>query len=120
MKRNFVLVITGLCVLVAGPAAAQMPPRGGDGLVRIQSNISFFLPAPTGEGEEAQKGRDRARRIVYEMAARECDLLRETLAKDCRLESVNANINTNRADYGRQQIEGYGVNGSMSLQITLK
>jgi hypothetical protein len=51
------------------------------------------------------------------LAARECDLLREILAKECRLESVNTNINR---QWGRQQQEGYNVSGSMSLQITLK
>ena len=90
-----------------------------EGLVRVQSNINFFIEGPTGEGEEGQKLRDRARRIVYEMAAHECDLLREVLAKDCRMESVNNNINTNR-QFGQQQQEGYTVNGSMSFQISLK
>jgi hypothetical protein len=65
----------------------------------------------------AQKLRDRARRMVYEMAAHECDLLREVLAKDCRMESVNSNIT--RQQYGQQQ-EGFSVNGSMSFQTTLK
>jgi len=112
-------MIAGLVVMLAEPAAAQMMGRG-DGQVRIQSSISFFLPGPTGDSEDAQKLRDQARRTVYEMAGRECELLRETLAKDCRLEGVNANINTNRGDYGRQQQEGYSVNGSMNLQITVK
>ena len=51
------------------------------------------------------------------MAARECDLLREVIAKDCRLESVNSNINR---QFGQQQQEGLNVSGSMSMQITLK
>jgi len=112
-------MIACLVAMVAEPAAAQMMGRG-EGQVRIQSSINFFLPGPTGDSEEAKQLRDQARRTVYEMAARECDLLRETLAKDCRLESVNANINANRGDYGRQQQEGYTVNGSMNLQITVK
>jgi hypothetical protein len=87
-----------------------------EGLVRIQTNINFFVAGPTGEGEEAKKLRDRARRIVYEMAAQECDLLREVIAKDCRMESVNNNISR---QFGQQQ-EGYTVNGSMSFQISLK
>jgi hypothetical protein len=115
-------------LLLAAPATAQTPgqrivieqsgssPRQ-EGLVRIQSNINFFVTGPTGEGEEAQKLRDRARRIVYEMAAHECDLLREVLAKDCRMESVNTNIGR---QFGQQQQEGYTVNGSMSFQISLK
>ncbi len=85
--------------------------------VRVQSSINFFVAGPTGESDEAQKLRDRARRIVYDMAGRECDLLREVLAKDCRLESVNTNINR---QFGQQQQEGFNVTGSMSLQITQK
>ena len=43
---------------------------------------------------------------------------REVLAKDCKLESVNNNLN--RQNFGSQQPDGYTVNGSMTLQITLK
>jgi hypothetical protein len=118
----------GLLFLIA-PAFAQTPgqrviaeqfgssPRQ-EGTVRVQSSISFFVAGPTGAGDEAQKLRERARRIVYEMAARECDLLREVLAKDCRMESVSTNIN--RQQYGQQQQEGLTINGSMSFQIMLK
>lgn len=88
--------------------------------VRVQSSFNFFIPGPTGEGEEAQKLRERARRIVYEMAAHECDLLREVLASDCRLEFVNDNININPINRQSQQQEGFNVNGSMSFQIVLK
>jgi len=51
------------------------------------------------------------------MAARECGLLRDAIAKDCRLEAINSNINRL---FGQQQQEGLNVNGTMSLQITLK
>jgi hypothetical protein len=116
-----------LLLLIASPLAQAQGQRiilesGGqrqEGFVRIQSNINMFVPGPTGDGEDAQKLRDRARRMIYEMAARECDLLREVLAKDCRLESVNTNLNRQN-NYNSQQPDGYTVNGSMSLQITLK
>jgi hypothetical protein len=85
--------------------------------VRVTTSVSLFVPGPTGEGEDAQKPRDNARRMVYEMAAHECDLLRDTLAKDCRLESVNVNIGR---QFGVQQQEGYNVNGTMNFQITPK
>jgi hypothetical protein len=118
---------TGLLLLIASPVAQaqgqrivleQSGAQRQDGFVRVQSNINLFMPGPTGDGEDAQKLRDRARRVIYEMAARECDLLREVLAKDCRLESVNNNLN--KQNFGSQQPDGYTVNGSMTLQITLK
>src|SRR5882724_6916312 len=112
--------------LALAPATAQSPgqritieqssgaPRQ-EGQVRIQTSINFFVAGPTGEGEEAQKLRDRARRTIYEMAARECDLLRDVIAKDCRMQSVSNNINR---QYGNQQQEGFTITGSMSFQIT--
>jgi hypothetical protein len=118
---------TSLLLLIASPIAQAQGQRiilesgapRQEGFVRVQSNINTFVPGPTGDGEEAQKLRDRGRRMIYEMAAHECDLLREVIAKDCRLESVNTNLNRQN-NYGSQQPDGYTVNGSMSLQITLK
>jgi hypothetical protein len=124
--KYMVLAGAGLLLSLA-PSVAQTPgsriliEQGGspgrqEGQVRIQTTINFFVSGPTGDSEEALKLRDRARRTIYEMAARECDLLREVLAKDCRMEAVNSNIGR---QYGQQQ-EGYTVNGSMNFQITLK
>jgi hypothetical protein len=128
MFRTNPLPAAGICLLLSmAPAFAQTGQRiivepanplpRQEGSVRVQSSVNFFVAGPTGEGDEAQKLRDRARRAVYEMAARECDILRDVLAKDCRLESVNSNINR---QFGQQQQEGFNVNGTMSLQITLK
>ena len=125
LRTRFISAGFGFLFLVA-PALAQMPNQRimeqpgasrQEGWVRIQSTINFFVAGPTGEGEEAQKLRDRARRTVYEMAARECDLLREVIAKDCRIEQVSNNINR---QYGNQQQEGFTITGSMNFQITLK
>jgi hypothetical protein len=118
---------TGLLPLVA-PAIAQAQgqriiveqsgaPRQ-EGLVCIQSSVNLFIAGPTADGEEAEKLPDRARRMVYEMAAHECDLLQEAPAKDCRLEPVTSNLN--RQQFGSQQSDGHMVNGSMSLHLTLK
>lgn len=140
---NRMLLAGGASLLLIASATAQTltpsvegPVRGvfqtggsqlrQDGFVRVQSSLNFFVPGPTGDSEEAQKLREKARSLIYQTAARECDLLKETLAKDCRLESVNSNINTNRPygqwqqPYGQTQPEGFTINGSMSFQVTLK
>jgi hypothetical protein len=96
-----------------GQAAGQRQ----DAPVRVQTNFNFFVRGPSGDSEEARKARDNARRAIYDMAARECDVLREVLAKECRLESVTSNIGQ---QYGAQQPEGFTVNGSMSFQIALR
>jgi hypothetical protein len=122
-----VLLITLAVTLIGGAAIAQTegqrivieraaPVARQEGTVRVQASINLFIRGSTGESEEAIKNRDHARRIIYEMAGKECDLLREVLARDCRLESINSQVNRQ----GGQPTEGYSVNGSMSLQITLK
>lgn len=121
-------LVVSVAVLLVSPVVAQNriiveqggnPPRQ-ENMVRVQNNISFFIAGPTGDGDEAQKLRDKAQRSVYEMAGRQCDLLRDILAKDCRMESVNVNVNANNRQFNQQQSEGLNVNGTMSLQITLK
>lgn len=116
-------------LLLVSPVVAQnriIVEQGGgasrpENMVRVQNNISFFMAGPVGDGDEAQKLREKAQRSVYEIAGRQCELLREVLAKDCRMESVNVNVNTTGArQFNQQQTEGLNVNGSMSLQINLK
>src|SRR6201996_588623 len=128
MTSKLFLLAGSAMFLLWAPAVAQTPGQQivvqqlgagqrQEGFVRVQANINFFVPGATGDSEEAQKVREKAQRSVYEMAARQCDLLREVLAKDCRMESINSNVGR---QFGQQQQEGYTVNGSMSFQITLK
>lgn len=108
-----------LAARVASEFSSQQQRQ--EGVVRVSSNISFFVPGPTDDSESAQKLRDRARRQVYETAARECGVLLETMAATCRLENVNSNLNVTSRQYSNaNQIEGFTINGSMSYQITLK
>jgi hypothetical protein len=116
-----ILLLTIVLTTICGVAIAQSDGQRGtnfrqDGTVRVQASVNLFIPGPTGDGEDAAKIRDRARRVIYEMAGRECDLLREVLARECRLEGINTNLNRQNG----QPTEGYAVNGSMSLQIILK
>jgi hypothetical protein len=84
--------------------------------VRVQVNVNLFFPGPTGESDESMKLRERARRSAYELAAGECALVEQSLAKTCRLESVSVNIS--RQTNG--QVEGYAAGSNVVLRVTLK
>ncbi len=132
-----ILLAAGAAALLYGPAIAQaqsLPSsfervqsalnasRGlvkADGTVRVQSNISYFVPVAAGDDAAAEKEREKARAAIYETAAHECTLLLATLAKECRLASLNSNIGTAR-NYGPAQQSGFTVNGVMSFQIVPK
>ena len=84
--------------------------------IRVQVSVNLFFPGPTGESEDAVKLRDRVQRSIYEMAANECTLVEQVLAKTCRLESINVNINRQTGG----QNEGYMAGGNFVLRVTLK
>lgn len=97
--------------LVSAPVSAQtaMPS------VRIAVGVNVFVPAPA--EPDALRVQEEARRKIYQTAARECAVLVETLASDCRLESLNLHANRQMSP---QQIEGVQVGGNMNYRITAK
>lgn len=101
-----------------GPGRERITPSADrrEEPIRIQVSVNLFFPGPSGDGDEAMKSRERARRAVYELAAGECSLVADVLAKTCRLESVSVNIN--RQPTG--QTEGYMAGGNFVLRATLK
>ena len=131
MARSTLLAAAALLMVAAAPVHAQQEvnplvrerivatvsePRGGQ-QVRVQTNINFFMPGPSGEGDAAAQLRDRARRMIYEMAARECDLVQDVMARSCRLEAINVNINRQP---GSGMGDGYMVGGGITMMVTMK
>jgi hypothetical protein len=121
-------MIGALCLAPLAGASAQTitiqqrPPAGEANAapIRVQVSVNFFVQGPTNESEQANVLRDRARRSIYEMAAHECELLRDKLADDCRMESVNVNLNRQTQAFGGQPVEGFQVNGTFSYRISQK
>lgn len=86
--------------------------------VRVRVSMSFNAPAAADDSEASVKARERARRMLYESAGKECDVLRAMIASECRLEGININVRTNRR-YG-QQAQGLNASGNFSYRINLK
>jgi hypothetical protein len=123
MMRAFLLAAP-VVLLLGGSLEAQQitiqnrpAPPEQKGEIRVQVNISFFVPGVVNGSESSLKAQDDARRAMYQSASRECDLLRETIAAECRLESVGVNMNRN---YGQPQNEGFTANGNFGFKVMLK
>ena len=136
-KRSRVLSAALFVMFVSAPAGAQdanplvreriviqsqgNSPSGaveGRGQqVRVQSSVNVFMPGPSGEGEAGDQLRERARKMIYQMAARECGVLEEVLARTCRLEAINVNLNRQP---GSGMGDGYMVGGNFTMVVTLK
>jgi hypothetical protein len=72
----------------------------------------------TVDGSDASlKAQEDARRSLYRSAMRECDVLKSSIASECRLETLNVNINRS---YGSPQNEGFNANGNFTFRVMLK
>jgi hypothetical protein len=101
---------------VLPPATAPAEP------VRITVGVSTFAPAPNGDSERALKAQEDGRRMIYDIAGRECAIMREALASDCRIESININVQHVAANqnYNEPRVEGFNINGNISYRIVPK
>ncbi len=82
--------------------------------VRVNIGINMFVPATGGLTIGAQEG---MRRQIYELANKECAVLRDTIADDCRMEGINVNVNR---QHGQQPVEGFNVSANINYRVTLK
>jgi hypothetical protein len=100
--------------IVLNPKDRPMMP--GVEQVRVSVGINMFIPLTDG-GEQSVKAQEDARRMVYDLADHECAILREILASECRLESINVNVQRNQ--FGQQK-DGLNVNGNVGFRIVPK
>jgi len=124
MIRGF-LILTVLALGAGGAAAQDGPARtagssSAAGLqgqqIRLSLNMNLFVPDAWGLNEQGVKAQEQARRSVYELAVRECTVLRDSIASECRMESMNVNINRHQG----QQPEGFTIGANASYRVILK
>jgi hypothetical protein len=120
----FVAFATGAFAqtIVINPSKPPIPTGRAAQPVRISIGVNTFVPVPDGDAAQALKAQEEGRRMVYQLAAGECALLREVLASDCRLESVNVNVQRLSAErnYVEPKVAGYNINGTVNYEITPK
>jgi hypothetical protein len=115
-----------IAFIIAGAVAAHAettivvnpkdrPTMPGAEQVRVSVGINMFVPLT--DGSEQAKAQEDARRVVYDLAARECAILRDVLASECHLESINVNVQRNQ--FGQQK-DGLNVNGNVGFRIAPK
>jgi hypothetical protein len=128
------LSVLSLCLALATGASAQTivinPGRTGGILpspvvmpVRISLGINTFVPTPSGsDPEQILNAQEAGRKLVYEAAAHECEVLRTTIAKDCAIESININVRHVPANqnFAQGRVDGYDINGNVNFRVTAK
>ena len=110
--------------IVINPDKNRMPATATIEPVRVSLSISMFVPAADDDSAQALKAQEDGRKMIYEAAAHECELLRSTIASDCRMESININVQRvpNNPNFNPNfgQRAGFNINGSMNYRIGVK
>ena len=86
--------------------------------VRVRVSMSLFVPTSLDDSDVSMKAQEHARRILYESAGKECDMLRATIAGECRLEGINVSMQMTRG-YGQRQPR-LNASGNFNYRISLK
>lgn len=110
--------------IVIKPDKDRVQPTATGEPVRVSLSVSMFVPVADEDSAQAFKAQEDGRKMIYEAAAHECELLRATIATDCRLESININVqrvpNNPNFNPNFAQRPGYNINGSMNYRIGAK
>jgi hypothetical protein len=108
--------------IVLNPNEKPMASATPTPQVRVSVNVNAFVPAPAEDREQGFKAQEQGRRMIYDLADYECAVLRDVLASDCQLESINVNVQRVQANQfpGQQKAEGFNVNGNIGFRIVPK
>ncbi|MGB7037298.1 MAG: hypothetical protein WBD71_17430 [Xanthobacteraceae bacterium] len=88
--------------------------------VRVSLGINMFMPASGDDSAQSLKAQEDGRKLIYEAASHECELLRATIASDCQLEAINLNVQHVNANQNFNKADGYNINGNMNYRIVTK
>jgi hypothetical protein len=108
-------------IVIRSPNEVPVTPAAAD-QARISVNLNTFVPAPNDNTDQAQKAEESGRRTVYEFAEHECAILRDTIASECRLESINVNMQhvAPAPNFAQARPDGFNINATMSFRIVPK
>lgn len=135
MTFKFMRIVFLTATVIAGTGAAHAQssslkpfPLGGRSAtpvstksmlgVKIAVTYRFFIEGSTNSMADQTKLADQGRKHLYLMLAKECVVLKETIAETCSLERASVNSRMSMARRRRQK--GVRVSGSASYRIALK
>ncbi|WP_342362487.1 hypothetical protein [Terrarubrum flagellatum] len=115
MMTKIALKTLPALLLFAHGAEAQMMPRTPPGAGEAQITVNFSIPFFSDERDPIKliAAQSQFRKQLYEVASRECVALVETIADECRLVSMNVNVQN-------QSQMATIMNANAQYRVTLK
>jgi hypothetical protein len=116
---SMIAIAAGLTLLpnIQASSASQMSshPRP----VTVSVTYGIFVPGDSSNAENSAKLQEKGRRIIYTMASKECQIIRETIAETCTMTRISVRTN-NYHRRPNQGPDGVRMNGSANYKIQPK
>lgn len=109
-----VALSTGL----ADASPMRSSPLHGAGTVSVNVSFQTRLALPDMSEKTLANTQKRGRTFIYNMASDECDVLKATIARTCRLTSINISARI-QDNYNDNPVKLY-LNGNARFSISLK
>jgi hypothetical protein len=108
--RYFAIAAAALLLPISPAAAAGQT-------IQVNSSFNSQVFVTDGSDSQLQEQEKVMKRAMYERAARECELLRTTIALSCRITNLGVSTQINRS-YG--QPPTLYVSSNVSMEVVLK
>ncbi len=115
------MVVAFAVTLTSGLADAspmRTSPLHGDSTVSVNVSFQTRMPLADMSQKTLANTQKRGRTFIYNMASDECDVLKATIARTCRLASINISARI-QDNYNDNPVKLY-LNGSARFTISLK
>ena len=118
--RVFLVTLSAAMLLAQSAAVGQSPPPGtGDGRqITVTVQYNFALPVKPNDVDSQRTVMEQGRTMLYQMTAKECEMLLASIASSCQLERLN--LQTNIARHHRPGEELINLSANAQFKIELK
>ena len=113
-----ILPCAGLAQTVGRVLPEPQPAGAADGSITVTVSYSFALPVKPNDVDSQRATMQESRTMLYQMTAKECEILLATIASSCQLGGLNVQSNV-----VRQGVPGYelmNVSANAQFKIVLK
>jgi hypothetical protein len=116
---NFSAVVLALSLLIVPTSAQQYGPSNfGKGGAEVRVSYSIRVPLKGDDENSQSETMQQGRRMLYEMSAKECELILATIASSCKLEGLNIQANVMRQS--RRDDDALSLSANARFRIELK
>ncbi len=112
------IIVTAFMPGLSKEAVARSASFQGGQFVNVNVGFNTQVPLPDLGEPTLLRSQQSGRNFIYRMAAKECAVLKETIAKTCRL--TNLNISAQIRDQNNRGPVKLHLNGNAQYAITLK